>query len=141
MTVKTVLGSCISVTMFHHRIGIAAICHAVLPVCPKRNFCKIICKNPYKYVNCVIPDMTSKFRKYGIDPEEIEVKLFGGADMFPLKTEREKLHSVGRQNIEAAINSVNAEHLRLKSADVGGDVGRKIFFYTSTGEVRLKYLK
>jgi len=141
LIVKTVLGSCISVTMFHPHTKIAVMCHAVLPVCLEKNYCKISCKEPYKYVNCVISEMASKFLKYGIDPGDIEVKLFGGADMFFLKTEREKLQSVGRQNIEAAIKAVKSENLKLKVADVGGNFGRKLFFYTHTGEVWLKYLK
>ena len=29
--VTTVLGSCVSITMFNARLGLAAICHAMLP--------------------------------------------------------------------------------------------------------------
>ena len=34
--VLTVLGSCVSVTLFHRRLGYSAICHGLLPRCRAR---------------------------------------------------------------------------------------------------------
>lgn len=139
--VVTVLGSCVCVTMFDSHLGIAAICHALLPVCAKKETCIVSCAEPFKYVNCVVPDMVRRMRRYGIRPRKIEVKLFGGSDMFGPRTKYEKTASVGRQNIEAAVRAISGENLLLKVTDVGGLLGRKIFFYTHTGEVWLKRLK
>ncbi|MCP4351914.1 MAG: chemotaxis protein CheD [Desulfobacterales bacterium] len=139
--VSTVLGSCVSVTMFSRRFKIAAICHALMPVCIEKASCLVSCAAPFKYVNCVVPDMVRRMQSRGVSPKEIETKLFGGSDMFGPGTDRERALSVGNLNIEAAVSAVRAENLVLKVTDVGGEFGRKIFFYTNTGEVWLKHLK
>ncbi len=139
--VSTVLGSCVSVTMFSKRLRIAAICHALMPICAEKASCFVSCADPFKYVNCVVPDMVRKMHSHGVSPKEIETKLFGGSDMFGPGTDQKRAVPVGKLNIEAAVRAIRAENLVLKVTDVGGLLGRKIFFYTNTGEVWLKHLK
>jgi chemotaxis protein CheD len=134
--VATVLGSCISVTMFNNRFKIGAICHGALPVYDKYKY-----GEPFKYVDFSISHMVSRLSSYGIKTSEIEVKLFGGADMFSFTNGNEDKLTVGQQNIKVALNTIKEEKLRLFISDTGGKRGRKIFFYTHTGEVLLKRLK
>jgi chemotaxis protein CheD len=136
--VTTVLGSCVSVTLFHQRLGLAAICHALLPQCGKEPDCTNCHIEKYKYVACVIPEMIQKISKLGIRAAEIEVKLFGGTEMFASEI---LTPSVGRQNIESAVRAIETGGMRLKNADVGGLVGRKIYFKTLTGQVFVKKLE
>lgn len=139
--IRTILGSCIAVTMFNRRLGITAICHALLPKCPspaeaQEHLSKL------KYVDTVIPEMIRRIRNFGVEPDEIEVKLFGGSDMLgATQVEAGRDQPVGRLNIETAKQVLHAEHLVVSVTDVGGKFGRKIFFYTHTGEVLLKRLK
>lgn len=136
--VKTVLGSCVSVTMFNHRLKVGAICHGLLPHCQGKTECNSRCAEGFKYVDCSIRHMLGRFRSLGIGHREIEVKLFGGADMFTTGVgERE---TVGAQNTKTARRIIEKEHLNLCKSDTGGDRGRKIFFHTHTGEVFLKRL-
>lgn len=137
--VTTVLGSCIAVTMFVGRLKAGAICHALLPVCKEMGVCRERCQNPYKYVECVVPEMIRGLQGYGAGLREIEVKLFGGADMFATSP-REGHLSVGRQNIASARRTVAARDLRIKLSDVGDRYGRKIYFFPHTGEVWMKRL-
>jgi len=138
--VKTVLGSCVAVTMFNRRRGIGAICHALLPH-PRDN-------KPYtanyaenrKYVTYVIPEMIREMQQYDIQLREIEVKLFGGSDTLNEKTGQESGRSAGRLNVKTVMEVLEAQRLQLKTSDVGGIRGRKILFYTHTGEVLLKRL-
>lgn len=136
--VTTVLGSCVSVTLFHQHLGLAAICHALLPQCREQPACTDCRTEKYKYVACVIPEMIQKIAKHCTDAAEIEVKLFGGAEMFASKNINA---SVGWQNVESAVRVIETEGLRLKIADVGGLAGRKIFFNTHNGQVFMKRLK
>jgi len=138
--VRTVLGSCIAVTMFNHRLKIAAICHALLPQCQETKMEAEREAERWKYVDAVIPDMIQKMRKYGIEPKEIEVKIFGGADVLSSTGGGNNNPTVGSANIAMAQHLIEAERLRLKVSDVGGTRGRKIFFYTYTGEVLVKRL-
>jgi len=139
--VVTVLGSCISVTMFSHRLGVAAICHSLLPDCGKGGTCGGECGEGFKYVACSIRQMAGVFDGHGIPRKEIEVKCFGGADMFARKTVQPEVLSVGRQNILTAEKIIAGSGLALRAMDVGGLRGRKVLFYTDTGEVLLKRLR
>lgn len=136
--VSTVLGSCVSVTMFARHVRFAAICHAILPVCAKMGTCPATCGKQYKYVNCVIPKMVQRFQKHDIRPRDLEVNLFGGADMPGSGRTGDR---VGQLNTQTAIGAIKSEKLRLKASDVGGFLGRKIYFHTHTGEILLKRLK
>jgi len=139
--VRTVLGSCLAVTMFNRRLGVSAICHALLPDHSLEDRQNNDSLARFKYVSSVIPEMVAKLRHYGIKPNEIEVKMFGGAETLNSQLEQARNQPVGKLNVETALKVIAAEGLRVDSSDVGGAFGRKIFFYTHTGEVLLKRLK
>lgn len=140
--VLTVLGSCLSVTLFHRRSGTAAICHGLLPHCRERTGCTGECASMAKYVDCAMLWMLKRFRAKGIQPKDLEVKVFGGADMFSTSARAVEhgVMSVGRQNIAIAQKVIESEGLVVLSMDVGGNQGRKLFFNTGTGEIMLKRL-
>ena len=124
--VITVLGSCLSVTMFNRRLGVAGMCHSLLPECGNRETCRSGCREGYRYVDCSIRQMVRVFDKYGVPRSEIEVKCFGGADMFIRKSEKSDFFTVGKQNILVAEKIIASEGLTLRAKDVGGVQGRKI---------------
>ena len=136
--VTTVLGSCISASMFSERFRIGAICHGLLPNCRGKQECDGTCTEGFRYVDCSIRQMAKQFDALGVLRGEIKVKLFGGADMFTPKDGGRASASVGRQNIETAMKVIMDEGLTLVASDVGGVRGRKILFYAHTGEVLLK---
>jgi chemotaxis protein CheD len=138
--VVTVLGSCLSVTMFNKKKGLAGICHGLMPRCNGRNTCKEGCREAFKYVDCSILHLVKLFDQRGVRRSEIEVKCFGAADMFSRKIETPSTVSVGKQNVQTAEDVILSEGLRILKRDVGGRMGRKILFYTDTGEVFLKRL-
>jgi chemotaxis receptor (MCP) glutamine deamidase CheD len=84
--------------------------------------------------------LTGIFDKAGVKRSDIEVKCFGGADMFPRAIEKSGLISVGRQNIMTAEALLKQEGLPIARQDVGGIGGRKLLFYPHTGEVLLQRL-
>lgn len=135
--VITVLGSCVSVTLFSRRLRIGAICHGTLPHCRKRSGCVALCEEAFKFVDCSVHYMLAKFKSYGIADSEIEVKLFGGADTLSSKKE----NTIGSMNVKMALEIIRQVNLRIIAADVGDSFGRKIIFLTHTGDVYLKRLK
>jgi len=138
--VITVLGSCLSVTMFSRRKGLGGICHGLLPQCCGRERCDGGCLEGFKYVDCSIRKMGELFDRHGAKRSELEVKVFGGADMFSRQIAIPGIVSVGKQNVQTAEKIILSEGFKVKKTDVGGMRGRKIFFYTDTGEVFLKRL-
>ena len=137
-TITTVLGSCVSVTLFAptHRLG--AMTHGVLPIFPKE--CRRLAEleTAFRYVDSSIEQMIRRLTAKGIDSHTLTVKVFGGADVLG-KPSKSAL-SVGRKNIEAALDTLSRLKVSIDKSDVGGDRGRKIIFCTRTGEVRLKRL-
>ncbi len=139
--VVTVLGSCLSVTMFCRKRGLGGICHGLMPTCKGRKDCNGDCLDGFKYVNCSIQRMVKIFDHYKVRRSDIEVKCFGGSDMFSRQINRPDVASIGRQNILSAEEILRSEGLKTINQDLGGLQGRKIVFYTHTGEVLLKRLK
>ena len=142
--VTTVLGSCISVTMYVPALGIGSICHGLLPTCKGRKQrqcnCGDRCPEGFRFVECSIWRMLEEYMQRGISPKGLQVKLFGGADMFPASEPQRCGKTIGHQNISVALEVIEGEGLVLAAADVGGSRGRKIMFNTATGEVLLKRL-
>ncbi len=132
--VVTVLGSCVSVTMFSERLGIGAICHALLPKSTGA-------EDDFRFVDSSIVRMVKAFEKLNIRRHEIEVKLFGGADMFPDKTGSMMLSTIGQQNVRIALSTLQRENLGLRASDVGGRSGRKLYYYIHSNRVLVRKLK
>jgi chemotaxis protein CheD len=127
--ISTILGSCLSITMFNARLGVGGICHALFP-----NEFKQKKGKKSHYVDGSILYMLSEFEKIGVKRNEIEVKVFGGASI----NETAHRKTVGQANIEMALNILNGNDLKVLTYDFGGTSGRKIIFYTHTGRVLLK---
>lgn len=138
--VATILGSCLALIMRQPKRGLAAACHAVLPRCQVPGGCNGNCPDPYKYVDCSFKRMLDWFKKRGVNPRDIELKMFGGAEMISMPESR-LFKGVGSGNIETALELIQQEGMVLKIRDVGGQVGRKIFFYSEDGTVLLKRLQ
>ena len=85
--------------------------------------------------------MVKLFDENKLKRSEIEVKVFGGADMFSMRLGGKNSISVGRQNIEIAQQTLEKAGMRVIAMDVGGTAGRKLFFDTATGEVLMKRLQ
>jgi|WetSurMetagenome_2_1015567.scaffolds.fasta_scaffold00113_2 chemotaxis protein CheD len=137
--VTTILGSCVAVTMHDAKSGISAICHGLLPSCSRAEPCKDSCPEKFKFVECSIKKMLDKFDSCGINRAGIEVKMFGGSDMFGVQSDPMN-RTVGRDNIKVAQETIEAGGLQIAASDTGGNLGRKIIFITHTGDVFLKRL-
>jgi chemotaxis protein CheD len=137
----TVLGSCLSITMYYRRLGVGGICHGLMPTCDDTKQCAGSCAGGFKYVDCSIQRMVELFDRLGAKRSEIEVKCFGGAELFSRNGDTRGAISIGRKNILTARKILEQEGLTLLSMDVGGNGGRKILFYPHTGEVLLKRLR
>ena len=136
-----VLGSCVSVTLYHRRFGLSAVSHGLLPHCKERSVCAGNCAGYAKFVDCSVHAMARRFKQSGITLQELEARIYGGAEMFGSRSSAGSAASVGSQNIETALNALDDEGLRVYSMDVGGSLGRKIFFDTGTGEVFQKHIQ
>ena len=138
--IRTVLGSCVTVTMFARSKGIGAACHPILPECREtKKACYFAgCQDKFRYVECVIPEMIRLFRKERIKSEDLEVKLFGGSEMITNNNPVPQVIRVGLMNIEMTLNVLHSFDIQPTSRDTGGNLGRRLFFDTATGDVWIR---
>jgi len=130
MILQTILGSCVSVTFWSARLGAGALCHGVLPRCPRG----VEGLDGHRYVDFSIRYLAQRFDALGACRQELEVKIFGGADVLPVAASAAK-PTVGALNCQAALEVLEAEGFRVAASDLGGNRGRTIHFHTETGEV------
>jgi len=140
MLLQTVLGSCVAAVFWSERLQAGAMCHGALPDCPPS-----LLRNPgtpmsLRYVDHAIRYLTQRLCSLGTTPSELNVKLFGGADVLPISGSRAAI-SVGQKNCNTAIRTLEEEGLQLAASDLGGKRGRVIYFSTATGEVFLRRLQ
>jgi chemotaxis protein CheD len=136
---RTVLGSCVGVTFWHEGLAVGALCHPMLPHHPDKTRGRISLEAARRYVDFAIRDLAAQFDSLGAQRREIEVKLFGGADVLRVQ-EQNARPTVGRLNREMALEVLRAEGFDVAASQLGGPVGFHIDFYTATGEVRLRRL-
>jgi len=132
---QTILGSCIGVTFWNERVGAGALCHGVLPRCPKEWPEGADASFGHRYVDFSIQFLARTFDALGVPRQEVEVKVFGGSDVLPVLEARSNRPTVGALNTETALAILGEEGLSVRAYDLGGTRGRKIHFHTGTGEV------
>src|SRR5579872_451115 len=82
--IRTILGSCVGVTFWSARLGAGALCHALLPRCPKNSPAGLSPAAGRRYVDFAIRDLARQFDQLGACRAEVQVKVFGGADVLPI---------------------------------------------------------
>jgi chemotaxis protein CheD len=138
----TILGSCVAATFWSSRLRIGALCHAMLPRSPAAHSFdadKEEVANARRYIDFCIRDLARLFDSLGVPRKEVEVKLFGGADVMDVSTD-DLRPTVGRMNCEVAIETLREEQFELAASDLGKTFGRKIRFNTASGHVLLARL-
>ena len=132
---RTILGSCVSVTFWSGRLGAGALCHGMLPRAPKIRPSGFVLSDGYRYVDFSIRYLAQQFEALGAKREEVQVKLFGGADVLPLFRDLAGKPTVGALNCQTAVTVLAEEGFQVLAQDLGGTRGRRIHFHTGTGEV------
>lgn len=131
--VKTVLGSCVSVSFFSSAHCVGGMFHALLPGTGLSTV-GLPSNEKYRFVGPAIEHICNEMFNKGIRRDQIETKVFGGASVM------QSGFNVGRRNVEEAYSILEKLHLRVVASNVGGEFGRKLLFRTDTGEVFLKRL-
>jgi chemotaxis protein CheD len=137
---RTILGSCVGVTFWSARLGAGALCHGVLPRCPQVWPPGYNLSDCHRYVDFSIRYLAQQFDALGASRRELEVKLFGGADVLPVAGTGRGRPTVGALNCSAAVEVLAEEGFTVSASDLGGVRGRRIHFHTGTGEVLLHRL-
>jgi chemotaxis protein CheD len=136
---RTILGSCVGIAWYVPKYGLGALCHPMLPSVPARAGAEDSSANGQRYVDYAIHEMTAQLDSRGIPRSEVQVKLFGGADVLDVQPDSVR-PTVGRQNAEAAERILREEGFKIEASRLGGIHGLHLRFNTGTGEVMIRLL-
>ena len=131
IVLKTTLGSCIGVVCMDRTSGVSGLSHIMLP--------KMIKRDPAvgKYADTAIPSMIKKMESMGAKIGRVKAYVVGGASMFG---NGNPLLNVGEKNYLAVREMLRKYNIPIIYEDVGGNFGRTIIYYHSTGEIEIKTL-
>ena len=138
--IRTILGSCVGVTFWSGRLGVGALCHSLLPRCPANSSGTMSRATGQRYVDFCIRYLARQFDELGAIRTQVQVKLFGGADVLPVNSTPTSKPTVGKLNCEAAIEIARSEGFEVAASSLGGTCGLNIKFNSRTGEVLLRRL-
>jgi len=129
--IGTLLGSCVSVTLWHPRHYIGGMCHILLPGRQRPAGSPL----DGRYADEIIELFVNELRGRNISPNTCQAKLFGGGNMFA--GSRAGALEVGHRNIEAARRALAKHGLPVVAEHVGGTRHRRLSLDLSTGHVWL----
>ena len=128
--IRTLLGSCVAVTFWHPGLRLGAMCHYLLPARAAAQ-----AEPPGgKYAEDVLPIIAARFADQGLAPGSIQVKMFGGSNMFPDLSLGESL-SIGAKNIQVGLAILTRIGFRILNYDLAGGANRTVVFDLASGEV------
>lgn len=134
--IHTLLGSCVSITLWHPGLRIGGMCHFMLPSRDNPGM-----ERPDgRYADESLQLFLEEISKHDTQPGEYQAKLFGGGNMFQAP-EVPRAVDVGSRNIEAARRLLGQGGFLLHAEHVGGSGHRRIFFDLCDGNVWVKHEK
>ncbi len=128
--VRTILGSCIAITLWHPQRKIGGMCHFMLSR-PQ----KILTPNlDGRYAEDAVQLFLKHITKYQTQVNEYQVKVFGGGNMFPEIT-KNSANNIGQRNMQIARELLREHHFRIHASHLGGIGYRRVILSLPTGEV------
>lgn len=127
--IRTLLGSCVSITLWHEATRIGAMSHYLLGERIRR---AVEAPLDARYGNEAMMLMMRDLTALGVPVAECVAKVFGGADMFH---GRAAGGGVGRRNVAAAEELLGRYRIPIVSSSVYGRGHRFLIFDVATGDV------
>lgn len=130
--IRTMLGSCVSFTLWQPQLRIGAMSHFLLPERLKDD--DLHRPLDARYGDEALLLIVGELAQLGIVPSQCQGKIFGGGNMFPRHTRAGARH-VGRKNGEGARDLLTRHGVPIVSESLYGNGHRQVIFDVSTGDV------
>ena len=129
-TLRTLVGSCVSVALYDPRLHLAGLAHILLPESHGTT------KEPGKFADTAITELLRQLNKLSKDKQpHWKAKIAGGAAMFPGHEEV----TVGTQNIAAVESMLRKNRIPIVAKACGGEQGRRVSIDVATGSMNVAY--
>ena len=129
--IGTLLGSCVSITIWLPQKRVGALSHFLLPTRGGNRTQHA----DGRYGDEAVWLMLRDLMKHKVPPSQYQAKIFGGGDMFPGHRRRKGEPSVGEKNGLAARKMLDANSIPVISECLFGEGYRRIIFDVSSGHV------
>lgn len=133
--IRTILGSCVSITMWHPIRRIGGMCHYMLP---KNKHPSANLGLDGKYADEAMRLFLKEIKASGTAVHDYEVKIFGGGNQFPGQDMR--VFSVSENNVKIGRQLLSQYGFKVKSEHLGGVGPRNIMFDLWSGDVWVKHV-
>lgn len=137
--IRTVLGSCVSIAVWHPLWRIGGMSHSMLPSRNKPGNPAATSLDGH-YADEAIELFLREIEEHNTRPNEYRVKLFGGGNMFR-QPNSGKTFNVAESNVEAARWLLEACGFNIHAEHVGGSGHRSVIFDLVDGNVLVKHEK
>lgn len=127
--IRTLLGSCVSITMWHPRLRIGGMCHYLLPRRGRGETATAASEG--SYAEGAMQMFLRELRNTGTQPNEYIVKLFGGGSMFDAR-------EVSSRNVDAGHDLLARHGFTLSAEHSGGYGSRVLVFELWSGDVWIR---
>ena len=128
--ISTLLGSCVAVTFWHPGSRAGAMCHYLLPRRPR----SATGGPDSRYADDAIGAILDQFRWTGVLAGQLEVKMFGGGNMFTDFPAGAALE-VGEANVQEGLRLLEAAGCQVLRRDLAGVSPRMVIFDLGNGDV------
>ncbi len=133
--IRTLLGSCVAITLWHPLLKLGGMCHFMLPNRPKKTNAAL----DGRYADEAIELFLHEIRHNKTHPTEYQAKIFGGGNMFPSIHKDSHCLNIGARNCEAARQLLGQHRFQLVSEDLSGIGHRVLMFDLENGAAWLKH--
>ena len=134
--IRTILGSCVAITVWHPKLFIGGMCHYMLPKHTRPTNKEEL---DGRYAEDAMHMFLIEMKKARTLPSDYEVKIFGGGNQFPGKDVR--VFAVSDKNVEIGRKLLRENNLVIKSEHMGGNGHRNIMFDLWSGDVWVKHVE
>lgn len=130
-SVSTVLGSCIAITLWHPQLRLGGMCHFLLP---RREGARA--QFDARYGEEAIQLLIAAVKEVGTSPEQYEIGVFGGANMFA--GDPSVTVDIGALNARFALDALRNRELSPSRVELLGSAHRHISLYVVDGSVAVR---
>lgn len=134
--VETLLGSCVSITLWYPDRQLGGICHFMLPQRQRQLFQHSRNLDGRYGVEAWLW-LQQQSRSHALLTEQAQIKLFGGSRAVQLN-HPEPVTDIGQRNIEQAEACLAEAGLKACARDLGGEGHRILRFDLQTGDVWIR---
>ena len=134
--IRTLLGSCVSIALWHPALRVGAMSHFLLSSRGPRSSGALDARYAEEAMTLMLRGLVAE----RVDPHECQAKLFGGGNMFPGLAVAHG-ENVGRKNGEAARMLVRAQNIPIVAESLWGVGHRRVIFDIASGDVSLLHVR